>query len=205
MNTPETNYCKDCGCEQPIENFGFRNGSPNRYCREHTNQRQKIYCEKRNTPNTYINTKEKNEVFEVLLAIGWKFNEENNIWWKDGIKDSNGKFHFEMETKIRKPIKKYKTRDNQRYRNIITTETINQMIELRKLKKSYNEISELLNISPRKVIKYTKFLAIPNINIKFHEEEVQRIKEMRQKGFKLFDIAFEFKTSMASIRKYLKE
>jgi len=46
---------------------------------------------------------------EFLLSIGWKFNEENNIWFKDGLKTDKGKFFFEKEKVVKikepKPIK----------------------------------------------------------------------------------------------------
>jgi hypothetical protein len=43
-------------------------------------------------PNTYANDDQKNEVFDFLYTIGWKFNAENGIWYKKGIKNKDGKF-----------------------------------------------------------------------------------------------------------------
>lgn len=46
----------------------------------------------RNTPNHYEDEFQKKATFELLHLMGWKFNENNQIWYKDGIKDSNGNF-----------------------------------------------------------------------------------------------------------------
>lgn len=43
-------------------------------------------------PNTYNDKYQKELVFEFLPLIGWKFNEENGIWYKSGFKDENGNF-----------------------------------------------------------------------------------------------------------------
>ena len=44
----------------------------------------------RNKPNHYEDEFQKKATFELLNSMGWKFNEQNQIWYKDGIKDSNG-------------------------------------------------------------------------------------------------------------------
>lgn len=37
---------------------------------------------------------------EFLFLIGWKYNEEKNIYFKDGLKDENGKFFFEKQVTV---------------------------------------------------------------------------------------------------------
>lgn len=44
------------------------------------------------TPNKYSNDYQRDRTFEIMKAIGWNFNEEKGIWWKDGIKTSDGLF-----------------------------------------------------------------------------------------------------------------
>jgi hypothetical protein len=43
-------------------------------------------------PNTYRDKYQKQLVFEFLPMLGWKFNEDNGIWYKPEVKDENGKF-----------------------------------------------------------------------------------------------------------------
>jgi hypothetical protein len=43
-------------------------------------------------PGEYNNEYEQIATKELLTSIGWSFNEENNIFYKEGIKDKNGKW-----------------------------------------------------------------------------------------------------------------
>lgn len=43
-------------------------------------------------PNSYVNDYQRGRTFQIMEAIGWKFNEEKGIWWKDGIKTPDGVF-----------------------------------------------------------------------------------------------------------------
>jgi len=45
-------------------------------------------------PNTYTSDEQKEDTFNILKAMGWEFNEENGIWWKDGFKSKEGIFKF---------------------------------------------------------------------------------------------------------------
>jgi hypothetical protein len=45
-----------------------------------------------NTPNTYKDKHQKKQTFDVMLAMGWKFNEEKGIWYDDIKKTSDGMF-----------------------------------------------------------------------------------------------------------------
>jgi hypothetical protein len=44
-------------------------------------------------PNSYQNDYQRDRTFEIMKAIGWKFNEEKGIWWKEGIKTEDGVFN----------------------------------------------------------------------------------------------------------------
>lgn len=43
-------------------------------------------------PNKYYDEYQKEATFNILLAIGWNFNEDKGIWWKEGIKTEDGQF-----------------------------------------------------------------------------------------------------------------
>jgi hypothetical protein len=43
-------------------------------------------------PGEWIDEYQKEATYNILKAIGWKLNEENGIWFKDGIKTSDGVF-----------------------------------------------------------------------------------------------------------------
>jgi len=82
--------------------------------------------------------------------MGWKLNEENNKWWKDGIKTKDGLF-----INVKKPIKtnyfppKYYTIDEKNEKVILG-------LELRSQGMNYFEISKIINVSPPTVTKWLK-------------------------------------------------
>lgn len=43
-------------------------------------------------PNQWVDEYQKEATYNILKSIGWKLNEDNGIWWKDGIKTNNGVF-----------------------------------------------------------------------------------------------------------------
>jgi len=43
-------------------------------------------------PNKFADEAQKNCTHEFLKLMGWKYNEINGIWWREGFKDENGKF-----------------------------------------------------------------------------------------------------------------
>ena len=47
----------------------------------------------RDSPNAYLNAEQRQEVFEILLAMKWTFNEDLKIWWKLPMKDSEGNWY----------------------------------------------------------------------------------------------------------------
>ncbi len=45
--------------------------------------------------NEYNCIKDKNDTESFLIKNGWEYNNENGVWFKQGIKDKNGKWEFE--------------------------------------------------------------------------------------------------------------
>lgn len=107
--TPKEKTCTVCKLPQPIDNFYY-------------NRKRKIYtsmckeCHKKDSiqrrnekyitdgherirqyPNTYNDAHEKQQTFQLMQLIGWKFNTVNNKWYKEPIKDSNGYWFFQRK------------------------------------------------------------------------------------------------------------
>ena len=59
------------------------------------NQQKKIddgYKIVKNKPNVYNSESERKQTFELMERMGWEFNNENNVWFKDGFKTKDGKW-----------------------------------------------------------------------------------------------------------------
>jgi hypothetical protein len=103
-----------------------------------------------NKPGNFHDEYQRHYTHEILLAMGWKLNEENNKWWKDGIKTKDGLF-----INVKKPIKtnyfppKYYTIDEKNEKVILG-------LELRSQGMNYFEISKIINVSPPTVTKWLK-------------------------------------------------
>jgi hypothetical protein len=103
-----------------------------------------------NKPGNFHDEYQKYYTHEILLSMGWKLNEENNKWWKDGIKTKDGLF-----INVKKPIKtnyfppKYYTIDEKNEKVILG-------LELRSQGMNYFEISKIINVSPPTVTKWLK-------------------------------------------------
>lgn len=101
--------CTGCKKEKPETEYNFnsiaRNVTRCNLCREKSaryntdkqDREQEIldtlggleYCR---YPNEYKNEIQKKAVFDIMLSMGWKFNEEGGIWFKEGIKTPQGVF-----------------------------------------------------------------------------------------------------------------
>ena len=89
--------CKQCRKERREVEMGryYReNGGYSRYFPE---------------PNQYTDEFQREQIFMVMDAIGWSFNEDNGIWYKPGLKESDGSWNpnlvFKVEIKRRKSEK----------------------------------------------------------------------------------------------------
>lgn len=92
-------------------------------------------------PNVYRDKYQKELVFSFLPLCGWKFNEETGIWYKDGIKDENGKF-LNLKESI--------TRRN------LTQSEIRSIYRLRRQGMLQREIAQELGITTATVHKWLK-------------------------------------------------
>ena len=101
-------------------------------------------------PGKYHDEYQKHYTHEILLAMGWKLNEENGKWWKEGIKTKEGLF-----INVKKPVKtnyfppKYYTLEEKLEKVIIAREYKSQG-------KNYFEISKIIDVSPPTVSKWLK-------------------------------------------------
>jgi hypothetical protein len=103
-----------------------------------------------NKPGNFHDEYQKHYTHEILLSMGWKLNEENGKWWKEGIKNKDGVF-----INLKKPIKinyfppKYYTLDEKNEKVILG-------LELRSQGMNYLEISKIINVSPPTATKWLK-------------------------------------------------
>jgi len=102
-----------------------------------------------NKPGNFHDEYQKYYTHEILLSMGWKLNEENNKWWKDGIKTKDGLF-----INVKKPLP---TKHNSKYYTL--EEKLEKVIIIIKEKskgKTYVEIGQIIDVSPPTVCKWLK-------------------------------------------------
>lgn len=56
-----------------------------------------------NLPGTYLNNKVKDDVFTFLRNCGWEYNEENCMWYKEGLKSPTGEWNIPKKPKKIEP------------------------------------------------------------------------------------------------------
>jgi hypothetical protein len=118
---PTHKVCKFCEELKPLEEFGVYTRNTKQFkprCKdcerilESKKYRQKI--EDRGgservppKPNRYNCRIQKEQTFEFLTLLGWKFNEDKGIWFKDGIKTEDGLFiNIKVQEKVKIPKQK---------------------------------------------------------------------------------------------------
>jgi hypothetical protein len=102
---PLERTCRICNVSKPVHTGYYRSaGLVCKNCRRlKENDNRKIVRQKeleeyggsefvRQQPNDYTDEYQRKHTFDVMEAIGWKLNTENNIWYKDGIKTKDGVF-----------------------------------------------------------------------------------------------------------------
>ena len=102
-----------------------------------------------NKPGNFHDEYQKHYTHEILLAMGWSLNEENNKWWKDGIKTKDGLF-----INVKKPLP---SKHNIKYYTL--EEKLEKVIIIKEEKskgKTYLEIGQIINVSPPTVCKWLK-------------------------------------------------
>ena len=94
-------------------------------------------------PNHYMDVYQREQTFWLMELLGWTFDEESGVWWKEGIKDKNKNWNgIEKKEKIKRPGRK-----------IVDYEKI---IDLHKRGFSNEEISIKLNYVLPTVKKYLR-------------------------------------------------
>jgi hypothetical protein len=89
--------CKKCCQEVDKENYVYAKENPCGSSRVPTK------------PNKFSDEAQKECTHNFLKLMGWKYNEINGIWWKEGFKDEDGKF---MNIKTNKHTKNKKIKDS---------------------------------------------------------------------------------------------
>jgi len=98
-------------------------------------------------PNRYADEWQKSQTFDFLRLLGWKFNEEKGIWWKEQIKTEDGVF-----INIKKPFKEPKPKAIKplKKRGRMLHKAWERKDDIRKLRKEgmkFWELSQLFNAS----------------------------------------------------------
>lgn len=103
-------------------------------------------------PNEYIDDYQKENVFMLMKAMGWTFNEDTKVWSKPGIKDKNNKWN------ILKPFVKEKKPKRVVRKTPLHSLTYEAILEYRNEELTYDEIGKLYNVSgPAVRLKMSKY------------------------------------------------
>jgi hypothetical protein len=106
-------------------------------------------------PGEWIDEYQKEATYNILKAIGWKLNKDNGIWWKEGIKNSDGVF-----INI-KNSKRYKITSFENYPIIINThqkkEIFDRAVVLRNKGVTYRNISYEVGLSETTIYNWLNY------------------------------------------------
>jgi DNA-binding transcriptional regulator YiaG len=101
----------------------------------------------RTNPNEYFDDYQKESTFKLMKLMGWSFNEENGIWFKEGIKTKEGIFINLKEGKLRRRGEVYTNKK----------ELLPRIIEMREDKKmSYDSIAIKLGVGHNTIYNWYK-------------------------------------------------
>jgi hypothetical protein len=106
-------------------------------------------------PNRWVDEYQREATHNILKAIGWSFNEDNGIWWKEGIKTSDGVFiNIKQVERVNRRFifGEYP----ERIRSEKQKEMFNEMVQLRLKGYSFQSIADKLGISDTTVHKWLK-------------------------------------------------
>jgi hypothetical protein len=110
---------------------------------------------RKENPGEWVDEYQKEATYNILKAIGWKLNEDNGIWWKDGIKTSDGVF-INIETKSTKQKLLFGN-----YPSVISTpqkkETFDKAVDLRNKGVTYRRIGDELGLSETTIHKWLNY------------------------------------------------
>lgn len=158
-DNPDYKFCKTCNTYKLRLTEFYTWGKekrPQTLCKECHNfksrQRTREYFENKrinnggserikNRPNQYTDEYQKEQTFWIMNLMGWTFDEETGVWWKEGIKDK-----FKEWDKIKKRVKPKRPP-----RKIIDMDKI---VELKSKGYKNSKISEILNYTQPTIRKY---------------------------------------------------
>jgi hypothetical protein len=103
-------------------------------------------------PNRWIDDIQRDATFDILKAIGWKFNEEKGIWWKEGIKNENGEF-----LNVKKGQKRIYRKTKLIRKSRFTKEIIEDMKHLRNMGKTFQYIADKYECTLPTVYKWINY------------------------------------------------
>lgn len=89
-NLNRIGLCKDCRCD-----YESRRNKAKYLEQKYWGKEVRLYgrFQVKDKPNHYCDDQQREEVFNILTLLGWKFNEENGIWFDGKIKDENGNWY----------------------------------------------------------------------------------------------------------------
>lgn len=155
-----TKQCVDCKKILPIDDYKNSKGNPignkcftcyKKYLREYDKQkaREKGWGEEYyKEPGNWYSDEQKEAVSAILFSLGWKLNNKNNIFYKKGIKNSEGIFmNLKTFDKTKRIYQKKFPDRKSKLDKLRTPETINEMIRMRNEGYVYPDIAERFGIS----------------------------------------------------------
>lgn len=127
-NPIELRECKTCFELKPRTEY-YVKGTIRGVCKQCEKDRAKqVNLEKRIeqggslkvriVPNTYSDEYQKEMVFNFMVRLGWVFNEENGIWWKEGIKNKDGIFNNIKKYEKKFGLLRYSIEDIQKIKDM---------------------------------------------------------------------------------------
>lgn len=154
---PDFLTCKICG-EEKHKNYFYkhfhtrcidcvRQIAKEKYDNEYSGQYKVLV-----KPNTYVNEEQKQDTFEFMLALGYTFNEEYQVWLKPGVKEIiNGKIKF---LKVNYLNSIWKSERKSRYN--WSDDLVAQLYNMKLAGYIYKEIGEKYNIHKHTVYRILK-------------------------------------------------
>jgi len=88
--------CKICNTSKPLDEYYTRR-TICKVCEKRRGKLERLNeGDIKDKPNTYRNALEKEILFQVMYALGWSFNDEKGIWYKESAgKDKDGNWHYQ--------------------------------------------------------------------------------------------------------------
>jgi DNA-binding CsgD family transcriptional regulator len=108
------------------------------------------------TPGKYNSKTEQNAVCEFMLLLGWQYNTEKGIWYKNGVKDENN-IWVNLQNKPRRVKSKNSSKEKIAEYQLKINELVAQG-------KTFKSIGEQLNLNPSTVYKWHTLVSKPKIN-----------------------------------------